>query len=148
MADLNFSRVQAYEKEVKILYATIDIVASGAVNASKGLASAVKESTAGQYTITLPSHYYKFLNMAPSTMHPTASLVAAIDILGTPATFQASFRSSPAIVIQCRDYAGAAVNPASGTQIRLQFEVRNTSVGTHQDQAPLTALGGQYVNET
>lgn len=133
MANKNFSRVQAYEKEVKLLYATIDITTSGAVLSSKGLASAVKESTAGQYTIVLPSSYYKFLSLSPATMHPTASLVAAVDILGTPATFQDSFRASPTIVIQCRDYAGAAVNPASGTTIRLAIEVRNTSVGTHQD---------------
>src|SRR6185369_17949317 len=119
MANLNYSRVQAYEKEVKLIYATVTIGSSGAVSSSQGLASAVKESTAGQYTITLPNSYYKLLSNSATTMHPTASLVAAIDILGTPATFQASFRSSPAIVIQCRDYAGAAVNPASGTQIRL-----------------------------
>lgn len=132
MANLNFSRVQAYEKEIKIMYATIDIGSSGAVSDNKGL-TAVKESTAGQYTLTLPQKWNKLCSNVANAMHPTASLVAAIDILGTPATFQASFRSSSTIVIQCRDYAGAAVNPASGTQLRLQFHFRNSTVTTGQD---------------
>ena len=55
--------------------------------------------------------------------------VAKVEILGTPSTFQSTFTSTKKVVIQCFDYAGAAVNPASGSVLSFKVIARNSSEG-------------------
>lgn len=58
MANRNFNRVQALDKEVKHIYGYFDVGASGAPTLSKSLSVGVKSvarTSAGKYTITLGS---------------------------------------------------------------------------------------------
>jgi len=132
MAKFTHHPVKADEKETVHLYFQLDIGASGAVSAFTGgtKLSAVKEATAGQYTLTLDQKFHKVLMVNATPVKSTATTVGQVQVLATPSTFQASFRTAPAIVIQCLDFAGAAVNPASGESFWIEVVVRNTAVGT------------------
>lgn len=133
MANRNYNRVQALEKEVKLVYASIVIGAAGAVGTVKGLASAVKETADGQYTITLQDKYDRLLGSNAGIVAATATNVAAIQVLENPSTFQADFKSTATYTIQCLDFAGAEVNPASGSVLSIVLHVRNSSVQAGND---------------
>ncbi len=117
----------SYEKEVGDLYCTVNIGASGAVSSvtgAAGILSVAKEATAGQYTITLAAGYQRLLHVNARVVAASASSVANVQVLETPSTLQDDFKSANAITIQCLDFAGAAVNPASGAALMLNLVVR------------------------
>lgn len=119
------------EKDTVALYGSAVIGASGAVGTVKGggIASVVKEATAGQYTITLEDKWSRFLGFIAGTTGAAISPVAYIQVLMAPATLQATVTGSKTILIQCIDYAGAAVNPTSGHVLSFKITMRKSSVG-------------------
>ncbi len=119
------------ERDVVHLYADVAIGASGAVTTAKGgaLTSVTKQATDGQYTIVLDSGFNKLLHASVQVVGATASGVASVDILQSAASVLTNLKTAAAITIQCYDYAGAAVNPASGSVLKVKLEVRRTTVG-------------------
>jgi hypothetical protein len=113
------------------LFGSAVIGSSGAVGTVKGggIASVVKESTAGQYTITLEDLWSRFLGFNAGITDDAVSAIAHIQVLMDPATLQATVASTGAITIQCLDYAGAAANPASGSVLSFRITLRKSSVG-------------------
>lgn len=124
---------ESLEKQVVHLFIDIDIGASGAVTTAKGgaLASVTKQATAGQYNIVLDSNYSRLLGFHVSALGASATGVAATDILQSPAALLTAIKTTGALVLQCYDYAGAAVNPASGTRLKVKLEVRRSTVGPY-----------------
>lgn len=95
-----------------------------------GLTSVVKEATAGQYTLTFTDSFPANLFFAADVLFTTATGVAKVDILANPATLQSGLTTNRTMVIQLRDYAGAAVNAADGSLCRFVKMDRNSTVGT------------------
>lgn len=121
----------ALECNVVELFGSILVGASGAVTSSQGAASVVKNVAAGSYTITLDDRFDRLLAVHTQVESASASgVVPAAEVTGTPATAQATFQSTGQVTIQFYDYAGAAANPASGTQVGFRITVRNSTVGS------------------
>ncbi len=132
MANSNrtYSReILALERDVVNLYGVINVGASGAVSSGKGggVVSVVKEATAGQYTVTLDKGFSKILHFSATVVGSAVTAVSQVQILMTPAALATAIAGTGAIVIQCLDFAGAAVNPASGAQLQLHVQYRRTS---------------------
>lgn len=119
------------ERDVVHLYADVVIGASGAVTSAKGgaIASVTKQATAGQYNVVLDAGFQKLLHVSAQMVGASATGVCSIDVLQSAASVAANLKTGAAITIQCYDYAGAAVNPASGSVIKLKLEVRRTVTG-------------------
>lgn len=131
MASRTFSLPEgALENRVVSLYCAVTIGSSGAVASysGKGIASVVKESAAGQYTVTLQDQYNALLHPSMTLLDDTDSSPATV---GTHMRLQsqAVSASTPTVVVQC--YAGddgADANPADGAVIYLKLELRNSTV--------------------
>jgi len=125
-----------YEKDTVSIYGSVLIGNSGAVTSFQGagVASVVKESADGQYTITLTDKFNRFLRMDMGIIDDAISQVSGIQILMDPASMQADIKSTKEIVIQCvgptatADTALVAANPASGALIQFRIVMRNSSV--------------------
>lgn len=122
MANRNFNRFQALEKEVKALYAEVSIAGSGAPTLVRGLgvASIVRDS-AGLYTITLQDKYNRLMNVsvahvaaAPATLIPQ---VAAEDV-----------DNARTVQIRFVDAADTEVDPANGDRLLIRIDVKNSSI--------------------
>jgi hypothetical protein len=136
MANRYFNQFQyAYEKDTVIVFGNFNVGAAGAVTAGTvkggGIVSVAKQGTAGQYLITFNDQFSQFLDFSGQTVLATASGVANVQLLQAPATLQADIKANKQITIQCVDYAGAAVNPASGEKVMFKVVYRRTSVGTY-----------------
>ena len=132
MANSNrmFSRDQmTLEKDTVTLFANVTIGASGAVSSSfgGGLVSVVKESTAGQYTVTFDKGYSRLFSYDVRVVHSSVTAVASVQIKLTPAALLTAVQTTGAIVFQCLDFAGAAVNPESGAALLIKVTYRRTS---------------------
>lgn len=116
----------SYEKEVGDIYCMVVIGASGAVSSVSGggLLSVTKETTAGQYSIALAAGYQKLLDLSCKVVDDAVTSVAAVQVLEDPAALQADFKADSTVKIQCLDFAGAAVNPASGAALMIKLSVR------------------------
>lgn len=103
------------------------IAAAGAptlsANDSLGIASVVRNST-GRYTITLQDKYMALLQVtesrelasgAPSAVGGFAIRSSAVDA------------ATPTVVIEFVDSSGVAVELASGTTLRIEFVLKNSS---------------------
>jgi hypothetical protein len=132
MASRNFTGVQALEKAVKIIYGSITVGASGAVSASEGFVSAVKEATAGQYTLET-DRYYKILSVSVINIDNAVPSFASASVLEDPASMQSDFRADGKFRIQLVDSAGAAIDATSGAQLMITMHMRNTSVSAGND---------------
>jgi len=130
LADRNFFRNHmSLETDVVHLYARITIGASGAVSSSSGLgiASVVKQASAGQYTVTLSDRYNQLL-------HANVTVISAVDAAQTVGTAyriqsEAVNSATPNLIIQASDTAtGADANPTSGDILLLKIELRNSSL--------------------
>ncbi len=131
-----YRNVNHLEVDLVKLFGSVVIGASGAVTSFQGggILSVAKESTAGQYTITLSDRFAAFLMAKFAVVGASALAVAQVQVLETPSTFQASIKSDGAITIQCLDFAGAAVNPASGAEIMFNFTMRQSKIGRYDTQ--------------
>lgn len=121
MANRNFNRKQALEKEVKDLYALISIGASGAptLTSGTGIAS-ITRTSAGLYQLTLQDKYnsLKFFEgtIIKSTAEDINVTVKAEDVDG-------------AKTIDFFTLTGATeTDPSSGSKLYIKIEVKNTSV--------------------
>ena len=117
------------EVNVCEIFGSITIGASGAVTTSsgKGIASVVKESAAGQYTITLSDSYNSLL-WGGFTLKSTTD---GAQTIGTAYRInsEAVSNSTPTVVLQCSDTAtGADATPTSGDVIIFTFKLKNSSV--------------------
>lgn len=132
MSNKRFSQFQlTLEQQVVTLYAQLQVGASGAVASAKGggIKSIVKETTDGQYTITLEDKYNRLLFVDAKVVHDVPSAVCSVQVLQDATTLQADFVASPSFKIQCLDEAGAAVNLEQDAGLMIKLEVRNSSVG-------------------
>jgi hypothetical protein len=125
--------VQSLEIDVIKLFGSFVIGAAGAVASKQGggILSVTKLATAGQYKITLTDRFARILMAKFQAMGAAALAVGNIQILETPSTFQASVKTGGTITIQCLDFAGAAVNPASGAAIYFEIDARQSSIGRY-----------------
>lgn len=133
MANKYFYATQySYEVEPVKLYGRLTIGAAGAVVAGKnglGIKSITKETADGQYTIELADKYARLLFVNAITVGTAALDVAAIQILETPTALQADMKADGKFKIQLLDFAGAAVNAASGAQVIFEITMRQSKIG-------------------
>jgi hypothetical protein len=122
MANRKFEKVQALEKEIKHLYAELTIGASGAVTLTRGtgIASVVKESAAGTYTLTLQDKYTRLMWAGVTVQSASAEDLVVHLVSETVA-------STKTVQIRCTAVATAA-NPASGDKLFVKLELKNSSV--------------------
>lgn len=115
------------EKAKVVLFLKASIGATGAVTidatGSKGITSITRNS-AGRYTVVFQDTYVSFLGMSPTVVEsaatPTVATVAAVsETVATAATKN--------LVFQCADFAGAAVDPASGSAFKFSFMLSNSN---------------------
>ena len=132
MSNRIYDKALCLDKQIVTLFGNIVVGSSGSVYSTKGLGikSVVKETTAGQYTITLEDAYSRYMfggwGIICNTTH---SGVMAVEVIQDPATLQATFQSAKTIKIQCYDKAGSAVNPAAGCVLGFSLVCRRTTVG-------------------
>lgn len=121
MANRNFNRVQALEKESKHLYAEVNIGASGAPTIVKALGiSSISRSAAGTYSVTLEDKYMRLLHV------DVMQLASAAEDL----TFQVKSNNvSTTKVIEIFSKAAAvATDPSNGSKLFIKIEVKNSSI--------------------
>lgn len=122
MANRNFNRKQALEKEVKELFAEVAIGASGAPTLTKGLGiSGIVRNGAGDYTLTLEDGFVRLMDFQAS--HEAAS---AEDI-----TFQLSAQdvTTAKTVSFFTKTAATETDPSDGSTLRIKLELKNSTVG-------------------
>jgi hypothetical protein len=127
MANRNFNRYQALEKEIKSLYLQVAIGASGAPTITKGLGvSSISRTSAGLYEVTLADKYKRLMHVAITQFDPDAE-----DL-----TFQLTANtvsSDKKFSFVCKAYDGdgavAATDPSNGSSLFLKIEVKNSGVG-------------------
>lgn len=127
MANRNFNRYQALTKEVKALFAQVAIGASGAptLSAAKSLGVAsIDRNSAGNYTITLSDKYMDLLQLGISRELASGTP----DALGGFVIRSQDVDAAKTIVVEFVDAAGAAIDPANGTTLRLKIDLKNSSV--------------------
>lgn len=104
------------------------IGAAGAVTSfgAIGVASIARIST-GRYRITLQDPYASLSCLNAMMKSPSAgspSGVHAIELISE----QVATSSQPSLDLQCFDSAGALVDPASGSDLKFQLLLNNSSV--------------------
>lgn len=124
MASRLFQFRYSYERDLVDIQAKISIGASGAptLTLAKGIVSMTRNS-AGNYTIKLKDQFNKLMDVKVSFISgssaPAAPLVNVVSEQVNNAT--------PSLIIQCRDIAAAAADPASGEVMLLHIQCRNAS---------------------
>jgi hypothetical protein len=109
------------EREINLekLYCIITIGASGAVSSfeSSAIKSVVKESTAGQYTLTLVNagYYARFVHANITELHSSAE-----DLTFQVKSENVDDATTPVVVIQGKTAATEA-NTASGSKILVEL---------------------------
>ena len=123
MANRNFNRYQALEKEVKVIYAEVAIGASGAPTLSSaglGVAS-VSRNSAGDYDFVLEDKYTRLMHFGV-----TQEAASAEDL-----TFQVKSEdvagSTKTINFVCKA-AAVETDPSSGSKLFIRIELKNSSV--------------------
>ncbi len=120
MANRNFQRKQALEKEIKELYLKCTFGASGAVTANSkvGIASIAKSAT-GDYLITLQDKYVSLKNVSGVFLNSSAQDIRIqlkaedVDVAKTLSIYTLT--------------GVTPTDPASGSSLLLKIELKNTS---------------------
>lgn len=114
----------SYERDVVEVMARITIGAAGAptISEAKGVLSVVRNS-AGNYTIRLVDNFNQLLESSSMLISPSAPAAPIMHLVSN----SVSSATVPGVVLQCRDVANAAADPASGETILLRLCVRNAS---------------------
>jgi len=126
MANRNFNRVQALEKEVKSLFLEVSIGASGAPTFVRKLgAFSIARDSAGLYTITLDDKYNQLLAVNVIQLKASGALAAPIvalraDAVASAKTFQVAFLAPD---------ASTATDPDSGVVLYVRIDLKNSSIG-------------------
>lgn len=123
MANRNFNRKQALEKEIKEIYAKVTIAGSGAptlvANQSLGVAS-ISRSSAGLYVLTLQDAYMRLMDAHISIVTPNAEDIK-VNLVSE------SVASSKQVTFRCTA-AAVATDPASGDSFLISLQLKNSSV--------------------
>lgn len=123
MANRNFNRKQALEKEVKEIYARVTIGASGAptlvANQSLGVAS-ISRTSAGLYVLTLQDKYMRLMHAHVEIVTPSAENIKAN-------VSAESVASAKTVTFRCTATA-TATDPASGDSFLIALQLKNSSV--------------------
>ena len=108
------------------LHGYVTIGATGAVSAYKGLGiSTVVRTAAGVYTVTMEDVFPAFLGANAIVVYNGVPVVASVAMKQAPTTDPGPLKS---VVLHTLDFAGAAVNPDSGSRIYFEIKMRNSSV--------------------
>lgn len=121
MANRNFNRKQALEREIKEVYCQIAIGSSGAPTLTRGTGVAsVTRDSAGVYILTLQDTYQRLMHAS------VTQLVASPQDL----TFQLEAEAvATAKTVQFRCNTGATeTDPASGSILYVVLQLKNSSV--------------------
>jgi len=122
MANRNFNRAQALEKEIKTLYADVSIAASGAPTLTKGLGiTSIARDAAGEYTLTLDDKYTRLMHA--SFIHLDADAQDLIFQLNSE-----DVDGDKTITFECLT-ADAETDPADGSRILIRIDLKNSSSG-------------------
>lgn len=126
MANRYFQQFQlSIEKQVVSLFGKVAIGNTGAPTLdtamSKGIASVSRTDT-GDYTITLQDTYYKFLMANFVVLYNGSSNVGQVQLVSE------AVNSTKVITITTLDFAGAPVDPTSGSVLYFELMLRNSSV--------------------
>lgn len=123
----------SYELDTVKIYGSVVVGTSGAVAsfAGGGVSGVVKETAAGQYSVTLTDRLNRLLFVSGMVVQGTISTVAHLQVLEAPASLQADVKGDNTFKIQLVDEALAAVNLASGAELKLEITVRRSSVGVY-----------------
>lgn len=112
------------EKGKCSLFGQAAIGAAGAATISavksKGIASIAKGTT-GQYTVTLQDKYVDLFMVHAHFLGATDPGVAYVY------TVSQDVSGAKTVVIQCVDAAGAAVDPASGSTMMIEFVLKSST---------------------
>lgn len=131
MADRSFYLPEgSLEARVCEVYVNLVVGASGAVTSGtgKGVVSVVKESAAGQYTITLQDRYTSLLSASMALLHSTDSDPTTVGV-HMRLNSEAVSAATPTVVLQCfAGDDGADANPASGARILVCLKMKNSTV--------------------
>lgn len=123
MANRNFNRYQALEKEVKTLFAKVTIGASGAPTLvaaqSQGITS-ISRTSAGLYVLTLQDAYMKLLHADIHIVTPSVEDIQANVKSEAVAT-------SKTVTFHCTT-VGVATDPASGDSLLIRLDLKNSSI--------------------
>lgn len=122
MANRNFNRKQALEKEVKELHADVAVGASGAPTLTKGMGIAsITRNSAGLYTMVLQDNYVRLMGMevmqVAASAQALAFQIAAEDVDG-----------AKTIQFRCMDSSAAATDPSNGSRLLIRLELKNSSI--------------------
>jgi len=108
------------------LHGYVTIGATGAVSAYKGLGiSTVVRTATGVYTVTMEDAFPAFLGANAIVVYNGVPVVASVAMKQAPTTDPGPLKS---VVLHTLDFAGAAVNPDSGSRIYFEIKMRNSSV--------------------
>lgn len=114
----------SYERDLSDIQMKVTIGSSGAptLTQAKGVLSMTHNST-GNYTIVLKDRANLLMDVGAmfisGSSAPAAPLVNVVSEQVNNAT--------PSLIIQCRDAAGSATDPASGEIMLLRIQVRQAS---------------------
>lgn len=118
------------EKAPVNLYLQAAIGATGAptINALKSLGfKTITRSSAGKYVLALGGPagvdtYQRLVSLQATFIATTTSTVCSVSV-----AVDNSAGTTPSITIQCVDYAGAAVDPASGETMLIRATLDNST---------------------
>lgn len=120
MANRNFSRMQALNKEIKVIGGVFQIAASGgAATKVEGIGWSVAKSDTGEYTITLEDHY-----VALMSGNFTVQAATAVDLVPQ---IQSVDLATKTIVINLNTGA-TPTEPAAVTRVHMTLHLRNSTV--------------------
>ena len=117
-----FQFTYSYERDLVRLPLKISIGSSGAptISNGKGLVSITRNS-AGNYTLQLKDMFNVLMHVGMSIQSSSAPAAPIMHVVSE------TVNSTKTIVIQCRDAAGVATDPASGEKLMIEVVARNAS---------------------
>jgi hypothetical protein len=126
MANRNFNRYQALEKEVKVLFCKFSVDGSGtptldAIN-SKGIESVTLLST-GRYEFKLEDRYNALLHLTFAREYVGAGAIGTNNVIRSE-----DVDGARTIIVENIDSTGTPTNFLNGTILRVRIELKNTSV--------------------
>lgn len=89
---------------------------------AKGITSITRNS-AGKYTILLQNNYAALMSAQVTILNATASAAPITQLISE----QVSNATTPQVVVQCLDAAGAAADPDDGSTLLVHLMLRNAS---------------------
>lgn len=121
------------EVDTVTMFLAIVIGAAGAVTSISGggISGVTKEAAAGQYSIALEDKFARLLHAHVMGVDDAALTFAQAQIFENPATLQADVKADGVFKIQLLDFAGVAVNAASGTTLLVEIKMRQSVIGRY-----------------